>query len=250
MKVVDKDFESKKKVSICLLTMDRYYMTKYAFERMMSFVDDGIEIELLVLDNGSSDERVIDYFKKIADVHIAEPVNIGVAKGLNTLLRKCTGEYICIPSNDICVGEDWLSDLIYHSDVIMNAGVCMIYRDGIKGYFQPLLSKYDTMINIWDNKDNNEGVKLFKSRLLDTIGGFDESISYYGHETNQFAQRLQAIGRYNFFIPNQNSTHLGASINDKSEYAKMKEYEYQLGRSKYEQSIKEMKKSRNYKISL
>lgn len=250
MHIEDKDYESKKKVSICMLTLDRFIMTKYAFERMVSFIDDSIEIELLVLDNGSKDKRIVEYFKPIADVHIEEPINIGVAKGLNKLLRQCTGEYICIVSNDICLSENWLFDLIYYNDIVLNTGFSSIYRDGIKGYFTPRLTKHDTMVNIWETDGNNESVKLFKKEILDTIGGFDENLSYYGHETNQFALRLSMVGKTNYFIPDQNSIHLGAMFNEKTEYAKMKEYEYQLGRDRFASSVNEMKKNKNYSIPL
>ena len=250
MKVVDKDFESKKKVSICMLTLDRYFMTKYAFERMVTFIDDSIEVQLLVLDNGSQDKRVVDYFKAVADVHIQETENIGVAKGLNKLLKQCTGDYICIAGNDICLSENWLTDLIYYNDIIIDTGFASIYRDGVKGHFLPRLTKHDTMANIWETDGNNESVKLFKKEVLDVVGGFDETLSLYGHETNQFALRLSMLGKTNYFIPDQNSMHLGAMFNEKTEYAKMKEHQYQLGRDRFESSVKEMKKSKNYYLPL
>jgi len=249
--VREKDFESKKKVSICMLTIDRYYMTKYTFEQLISFVGEDIDVELLVLDNGSKDLRVVEYFKDIADVHIAEPENIGVAKGFNKLLRKCTGDYICIIGNDITVGKDWLNDLIYYADVIDKSGLVGIDWRNHKGFFTPCLSTYDTLVSVWKRNDNTiDGITLFKKEILQKVGGFDETFEKYGYEDHQFALRVFYSGYSNFYIPNQFSSHVGMDINESSEYRKNKDISLQKGKERYQKSLIEMRKNKNYSIPL
>ena len=251
MKVLPKDFESKKKVSICMLTMDRYFMTKYTFEQLVSFIGEDIDVELLILDNGSKDSRIVDYFKDIADIHIAESENIGVAKGFNKLLRKCTGDYICLVGNDITVGKDWLNELIYYADVIDKSGIVAIHCESDKGRFSPLLSIHDELINVWKRDDNTiDGLQLFKKEILEKVGGFDESFGKYGYEDNQFALRTYYSGFYNFYIPNQFSSHIGFDINEKSQYRKDKEIALQTSKVKYQETLKGMIKNKNYYISL
>ena len=246
-----KNFESKKKVSICMLTMERYVMTKYVFETLISFVGEDIDVELLVLDNASKDTRIVDYFKDIADVHIVESENIGVAKGFNKLFRKCTGDYICLIGNDIVVHKNWLNDLIYYADLIDNSGICAIFCEGIRGYFTPLMSVNDTLVNIWKRNDNTiDGLQLFRKEILEKIGGYDETFGKYGYEDNQFALRCAYSGYHNFYIPNQFSTHIGRDINETSNYRKEKDLALQISQLRFVETLREMKKSKNYFISL
>ena len=52
----------KPKVSLLLLTQDRYQMTKYCLENLLSKIGD-IDYELLIFDNGSNDKRIFDYLR-------------------------------------------------------------------------------------------------------------------------------------------------------------------------------------------
>ena len=189
----------------------------------------------------------------IADVHIAEPENIGIAKGYNKLLRQCTGDYICIIDSDVIAGANWLTDMIYYNDTIEKSGITAIHCEGNKGFFSPLLScKDDVMVNVWKRKDGtiDGALKLFKREVLDLVGGFDESFGLYGYEDNQFALRLSGVGLHNFYVPNQFSTHIGMDVNETSEYRKGKEIAKQVSQKRYVETLAEMKKTNNFNIPL
>ncbi len=235
-------------VSLLLLTHDRYEMTRYCLERLLSKIGD-IEYELLVLDNNSTDQRMCSYLPE--KVHyIANHSNIGIAAGYNKLLSIAKGDYICFLSNDILLlGDNWLFDLIHYNQEINKSGLTSIHCEGEKGVYMPLLNNNDSFTHVWKNKTGiTSGVSLISRQALESVGLFDETLGIYGREREQFARRLSLLGYYNYYIPGQYSVHLGREVNDTSEYKRMKDEALQLSSNRYTESLKEMSKKNNYKL--
>lgn len=249
-----------KKVSICMLTIDRYWMTRYSIENLIEkalrFEDDKfepvVEIELLILDNGSKDQRVIDYCKDIADVFIQHDTNIGVAAGFNELFRKSTGDYICLVGNDIVLHEGWLEDLIQYNNRIDKSGITAIHCVLDKGEYTPLpANDGDLLVKVWAPKTNIVyGTCLFKRELLQSVGAFDENFGLYGCEDSQLAWRVSQSGYHNYYLPNQYSTHIGSDLEQSSEYRKMKTDNFKKSEIYLAQSVEKMRKHKNYKIEI
>ncbi len=235
------------KVSILILNIDRYWMGRYVLEN--NFANCGIplnQIELLVLDNGSTDKRAIEYLSGISDVFIQKDENIGVSKGYNELFRIAKGEYICLPANDILMGQDWLKDLIYYQNKIKNSGLCGIYCEGDKGRIINVSGKA-----IWQRENNTlDGVTLFHRKMFEIVGGFDESYGRYGYEDNDYAARIGYSGYINYYIPFQYSTHFGYDFNRNTEYRINKNKEAEISRKIFYEKLKAMAISKNYKIPL
>jgi len=247
-------------VSICLLTIDRYWITRYTVENLLKN-SGGVEVELLVLDNGSTDKRAIKFVEGLVEskqypnlirvLTHEEPKNIGVAKGFNMLFRNATGEYICTVGNDILVDKNWLVDLVYHNSNIVKSGLSSIYCLLDKGKYTPLLCKDDCFINVWQSDKNMVyGVTLFNRDILTEIGGFDERLGKYGCEDSQFAFRLSTLGYQNYYIPSQTSIHIGGDFGEDSEYRKMKDKNLKISEAKLKETVEEMKKTKNYIIPL
>lgn len=233
------------KVSICLLTIDRYQMTRYCLDNLLSKTGiDLKDIELLILDNGSKDKRVIEYCKSIADVYIQEPINIGVSKGFNKLFRKASGDFICTIGNDITVQDNWLKDLIHYNSTINNSGISAIYCLLDKGI-------YNKRLNVFiPNSGLVYGIALWNKKLMNAIGGFDESLNGYGYEDSQFCFRAMKSGYLNYYIPNQYSTHLGEDLNIDSDYRKKKDNNLKKNLPIFQASIQRMIQTNNYKIKI
>lgn len=177
---------TKPKVSLLLLTLDRYQMTKYCLNNLLAktgFPD----FELLVLDNGSTDKRTVDMTGESSfplvkkGSLIQNETNIGIAAGFNQLLRKAQGEYICFLSNDILVFDNWLSELIHYNNEIDKAGMTTIFCDGDKGTFSPLLNSRDEFTHVWKPAKNvTRGISLINRMALEDVGAFDEQLGVYG----------------------------------------------------------------------
>ncbi len=243
--------EEKPKVSLLLLTLDRYQMTKYCLENILKTVGD-IDYELLIFDNGSQDQRLKDFLQEQKHKQIFfSNNNEGISKGFNKLLSIAKGDYICFLSNDILVYDNWLLDLIHYNDQVERPGLTSIHCEGEKGVFGPLLSPSDNLINVWKPKNNiTSGISLINRFAIDMIGGYDESLGIYGREREQFAYRLGMLAFQNYYIPDQYSIHLGRGVNDQSDYQIMKDKARQIASARYQESINEMRKNNNFKIEI
>ncbi len=244
------------KVSLLLLTLDRYQMTRYCIDNMMAKSGD-IEYELLILDNFSSDQRVKKYCRELSmldNVSLIEEAdkNMGIASGFNHLIKEAKGEYICFLSNDILLGHNWLLDLIYYNNQIDKSGFTSIHCEGDIGAYSPLLNHNDDgFTSVWRPKSNiTSGTSLISRSALESIGAFDESLGVYGREREQYAARLHMSGFHNYYIPGQFSVHLGREVNDESEYKQMKLKSLQLSASIYASKLTDMKKRNSFKIEL
>jgi GT2 family glycosyltransferase len=248
-------------VSLLLLTHDRYQMTKYCLENLLEKTI-GVEFKLYILDNGSNDKRVRDYIdlymsdnppvkcKNMAHISITKSdKNIGIAAGFNYLLKKVDTPKVCFLTNDILVKEDWLLDLVHYNKQVDKSGLTSIYCEGDRGAFSPLLTQNDMFTHVWQPLNKvTSGISLINSSALELVGEFDETLGIYGREREQFAKRLNFLGLYNYYVPNQSSTHIGREMNDTSDYKKMKELELQKNANRFNTSITEMKKSNNFKL--
>lgn len=244
------------KVSILLLTLDRYQLTKYCLLNALAKAG-YTDFELLMLDNGSKDKRTIELTSEKCFPEVQSgssefrSSNIGIAAGYNELLRKAKGEYICFLPNDILLWENWLVDLVHFNTEIEKSGLTSIHCEGEKGFFTPLLNIHDKFTHIWKPIRNiTSGVSLINRHVLNTIGGFDESLGIYGREREQYAERLHLFGFNNYYIPNQYSVHLGREVNDLSEYKLNKDHALQLSFGRYSESINEMKRKKSLKIEI
>ncbi len=111
------------KASLLLLTHNRYQMTKYCVTDLInkSGTDD---FELLILDNGSTDKRVISLTEEESFPTVPSgsmensDVNLGIAAGYNRLIKKAKGDNIVFLTNDILLDNNWLVDLLHWNEQV------------------------------------------------------------------------------------------------------------------------------------
>ena len=105
MGINNKDFL----VSICMLC---YNHEKYLLESIESVLSQNYSnIEVIILDDGSNDNStaILEKFQNNPKIQIIKQKNTGnIAKNLNTLISKASGEYILIISCDDKLVEDSL----------------------------------------------------------------------------------------------------------------------------------------------
>lgn len=94
----------------------------------------GLEAEVWVVDNASTDDSVAATRRSFPQVHvIANTQNVGFARANNQAIRQSTGDYVLLLNPDTIVGEDALMSAIHFMDTHPQAGAMgthMINRDG------------------------------------------------------------------------------------------------------------------------
>ena len=73
-------------------------------------LDNSIEIELIIVDNNSTDSTVdiIKSFKKINLTLLEQKSNLGFARACNLVVNNAKGEFIFITNQDVSFPEDFL----------------------------------------------------------------------------------------------------------------------------------------------
>ena len=83
------------------------------FSRQLLAADrDGIELEIIMIDNGSKDESVSVVRETYPDVVILENDENNYARALNLGIKSAQGDYIAITNNDATVHPNWLRGLL------------------------------------------------------------------------------------------------------------------------------------------
>jgi len=107
----------KPKVSVVVLTYNNLLLTKDCLDSVEKYSDD-IDLELVVVDNASSDETPA-YLTSWAASRphvklILNPDNRGFAAGNNQGLAAATGDYLVILNNDTVVTRGWARRMVNH----------------------------------------------------------------------------------------------------------------------------------------
>ena len=91
------------KVSTCIYTKNRAHLLPGAIESVLA--QEGIELEILLLDDGSEDET-----QKVFDLHRDDPRFRFFGKGDPHLFSRATGDFVCsLPDDDRLLGADSLA---------------------------------------------------------------------------------------------------------------------------------------------
>ena len=121
------------KLSIVIVS----YNVKYYLEQCLCSVIRacyGLDAEIWVVDNASSDGSVEYIRSRFPDVHFIEnQENVGFSRANNMAIRQATGEYILLLNPDTVVGENTLSGCLHFMDTHTEAGatgVAMLKDDG------------------------------------------------------------------------------------------------------------------------
>jgi GT2 family glycosyltransferase len=162
-----------------------------------------IDFEIIVVDNGSTDgsvEIIRSHFPEC--LIILNTSNYGFAKGNNQGIKKAKGKYIALLNNDAQAERHWLEELVKvaeedhrigmlaskiylqgSSKVIDNVGH-LIYRDGLnrgRGRLEVDHGQFDQKEEVLFPSGC---AALYRRKMLDEIGLFDEDFFPYGDDTD------------------------------------------------------------------
>lgn len=184
------------------------------------------QIEVIVVDNNSSDNsvKIIKKFKEV--ILIKSSQNLGFAGGNNLALPKAKGKYVLLLNTDTRVPKDFLKKLVDVLEQKPEVGVVqpkIMYEDetinSLGGYltssgflYYPGYGKKTTIVEYSKQQKVFTAFgacMLIRKKVIDEIGLFDNDYFMYFEETD-FCMRVWLAGYEVRCIPNIFIHHKGA----------------------------------------
>jgi O-antigen biosynthesis protein len=217
------------------------YNVKFFLEQCLSSVIkacENITAQIIVVDNCSIDESESFFVNRFEDVEfIWGKKNIGFAKANNIALAKAKGEYILFLNPDTIVPEDCFLKCMSFLNANKNDGALGIkmvdgtgtfLKESKRSFPSPLTSffKLSGLTSLFSkskifakyylghlSNDKNHEVDVLAGafmmvpkKILDTIGGFDETFFMYGEDVD-LSYRIQQAGYKNYYFSESTIIH-------------------------------------------
>lgn len=209
--------------SILIAVHNKYEYTFHCLESIQR-VCKGMDYEIILVDDLSSDETVTieERIRGITVIH--NSVNLGFLKNCNMAARKARGKYLVFLNNDTLVHENWLSALISPmegEDTIGMTGSKFLYPDGTIQEAGGIIWRDATGCNYGRGKPGNaydcnyvkdvdyiSGASICVRRALwEQIGGFDERYAPAYFEDSDLAFSVRKLGYRVVYQPHSVVTH-------------------------------------------
>lgn len=221
------------------------YNVKFFLEQCLYAVraaTSGLEAEIIVIDNYSSDQSLEYLQPKFPEVKfVANTINVGFAKANNQAIQMCTGEYILILNPDTVIGEETLRTLCFFMDEHSDCGAIGVKMLDGHGVFLPeskrafptpwvsfckifglsrlfpdskCFAKYS--LPYLNNTKQHEvevlagAFMLVRKEAFEKAGLFDESFFMYGEDID-LSYRIVKAGYKSFYIPERILHYKGES---------------------------------------
>ena len=211
-----------KKISIVIVS---YNVRRY-LEQCLDSVQkalEGIDAEVFVVDNDSSDDTMAVLPPKYPWVSFtASGENLGFARANNLAIRQATGQYVLLLNPDTTVGEQTLREALLFMDEHPKAGGAGVMMHNEDGTVAPesrraiptpwvsalkmmgFTSRYYMSHLPWDSPCQIEVISgafcLLRREALDQIGLLDEDFFMYGEDID-LSYRLLKGGWENWYLP-------------------------------------------------
>jgi len=183
-----------KGVSVVIPVLNQLNYTKICLDSIRN--EDLQGVEIIVVDNGSSDGTAEYLGKQDGFLTITNGENRGVAAAWNQGADKAQGEWIIFLNNDVIVSPGWLKGLLdaacaYGFDVV-SPGI----REGEYNYdIGEYSSEYITRMKDVLRRGVSDGICFMVNwRVFGKIGSFDENFRIGQFEDVDFFRRAKLAG--------------------------------------------------------
>lgn len=197
------------KTSIILLNWNTLEFLKKCVESIKKFTND---MEIVIVDNGSTEEGTKKYIESVADKFIFNETNLGFSKGNNRGAKIADGKLFCFMNSDCVVGANWLEEL---KKVLFEHKKC--------GAVGPLGNPKSAKVNNIEYQFNqhigqfSEDTRistlvgfciLMKKKTFDKIGGWNEDFELGMFEDNYLNFQLEGEGYERWIAVKSDVKHL------------------------------------------
>ncbi len=226
-----------KRVSVVIVSFN----VRGFLESLINSLDralDGLESEVIVVDNSSDDDTVDFLRKNFPSVRLIENrVNVGFGKANNQGVKVSSGEYLLLINPDAVVGEGTIKEMIAFAESHPEAGAAsckVLNADGTlqktcrRGFPTPwvaftkisglsslfprarLFGRYNlTYLNPEEEHEVDAigGSFMFIPRaVFDQVGGFDEDYFMYGEDID-LCYKIKRAGYKVYYTPRTTAIH-------------------------------------------
>lgn len=185
------------------------------------------DTEIIVIDNGSTDESMEILSKYPGIKVIRNEENRGFAAAVNQGLGSMEGRYAVLLNNDTVVQPGWLKSLIHEMDEHPNAfsAASLMLRMDDTGTVDDAGDNYTILGWGYKRRDGKPasrerkgrnvfsacgGAAIYRKEMLDRIGGMDEIFFAYMEDMDLGWRALNA-GWVNRYCPQAKVTHIGSA---------------------------------------
>jgi GT2 family glycosyltransferase len=210
-------------VSIVIPVYNNYDYTLRCIASVF-LADDGVPLEIIVVDDCSSDETQTELSGCDAITYSRNPENVGFIHSCNRGAALASGEYVVFLNNDTVVLDNWLSSMIdvygIREDVGMVGSMLLypdgrlqeaggiVWQDGSAWNFGRLSHPAEPAYAYLRRVDYCSGACLcLRKSMLDDLGGFDEHYAPAYYEDTDMAFRIRQHGHHVYYQPDSRVIH-------------------------------------------
>lgn len=124
--------------SIVIPTLGKPDLVTACVSSCRRFIPDGVSVQFIVVDDGSSDATVVQGLRAAAREHdfqlLFNHQNLGFSASVNRGMRRARGRYVVLCNNDVVFHQPWLEPLeqLFQRDPQVGiAGARLLYPDGM-----------------------------------------------------------------------------------------------------------------------
>jgi GT2 family glycosyltransferase len=169
--------------------------------------------EIILVDNGSTDDSVAVVKRSFPDVAIIEnKANLGFSRANNRGIAASRGRYVCLLNNDTTLKDPALDLLVAFMDANPGSGACgpqLLNTDGNPQRQGGLLGQ-----KFWRSGRTTEvdfimgACLIIRVDALKKIGNLDENLFFYNDDLD-VCKSLRKTGWKIYFVPEAQATHIG-----------------------------------------
>jgi O-antigen biosynthesis protein len=210
------------KISIIIPTFNGSYHTLRCLQSLLA--DTKSSFEVIVFDNGSSDETV-ELLNRCDNIQVIKsPENLGYIKANNAAAKYARGEFLLLLNNDARLVEGSIEDSVKIFSSEQNVGAvgvriklatgklqeagCMIFRNGTSNGYLRYKNADDPRAMVMREVDYCSAIYLLlrRQKFLD-LGGLDEIYSPAYYEETDLCMKLRAQGLRVIYTPSVTIEH-------------------------------------------
>lgn len=229
------------KVSVLLLTIDRYHLTKEYVGKALKQA--GIPFDLCITDNGSTQPEIFQWCEaQNPTLYIKNGENKGTAQSLNKMIDMNPSDYYVFIGNDIELPNNWLKMLVEHGEAIPETGVAGIdWRGMAHLYHRTQINGKTVLVN-----ENAFGTTFISHKTREKVGKFCEDYGVYGLWDSDYHFRCRCAGLTNYYLDGVTSHHFGDDVGENSPYRRMKNESLQRAKPIFDENWKKYEKGDFY----